>query len=71
VPFPGTSAAAPHVAGVMAQLKSSFPDLPREHLIKALYSNAFDLGELGWDTTYGYGLIDAVKAFQALFETNQ
>lgn len=71
VPFPGTSAAAPHVAGVIAQLMSSFPDIPREQLISVVYSNAFDLGEPGWDPTYGYGLIDAVKAFQALFETSQ
>lgn len=69
VPFPGTSAAAPHVAGVIAQLLSSFPDVSRDDLIKALYSNAFDLGEPGWDPTYGYGLIDAVKAFQYLLES--
>ena len=68
VPFPGTSAAAPHVAGVIAQLLSSFPDVSRDDLMQALYSNAFDLGEPGWDPAYGYGLIDAVKAFQYLFE---
>ncbi len=68
VPFPGTSAAAPHVAGVIAQLLSSFPDVSRDDLLQALYSNAFDLGEPGWDPAYGYGLIDAVKAFQYLFE---
>lgn len=71
VPFPGTSAAAPHVAGVIAQLLSSFPDISREQLIPVLYSSAFDLGEPGWDPTYGYGLIDAVKAFQVLSETSQ
>lgn len=68
VPFPGTSAAAPHVAGVLAQLLSSFPDVSRDELIAALYANAFDLGEPGWDPTYGYGLIDAIKTFQALLE---
>jgi subtilisin family serine protease len=68
VPFPGTSAAAPHVAGVIAQLLSSFPDLTRNELTEALYENAFDLGEPGWDPVYGYGLVDAVKSFQALME---
>ena len=68
VPFPGTSAAAPRVAGVIAPLLSPFPDVSRDDLLKALYSNAFDLGEPGWDPTYGYGLIDAVKAFQFLLE---
>ena len=68
VPFPGTSAAAPHVAGVIAQLLSSFPDLTQDELINALYENAFDLGEPGWDPVYGYGLVDAVKSFQALLE---
>jgi hypothetical protein len=33
-----------------------------------LYENAFDLGEPGWDPVYGYGLVDAVKSFQALME---
>ncbi len=68
VPFPGTSAAAPHVAGVIAQLMSSFPHLSRNELVPVLYATAFDLGEPGWDSTYGYGLIDAVKAYQALLE---
>ena len=68
VPFPGTSAAAPHVAGVIAQLWGSFPDLSREELKSAIYSSAFDLGPVGWDETYGYGLIDAVKAYQNIIE---
>lgn len=71
VRFPGTSAAAPHVAGVIAQLLSSFPDISRTELKNALYSNTFDLGDPGWDSTYGYGLIDAVKTFQGLYETRQ
>jgi subtilisin family serine protease len=71
VPFPGTSAAAPHVAGVIAQLIGSFPNFSREEVIQALYTNAFDLGDPGWDPAYGYGLIDAVKSFQALLEANQ
>ncbi|NLV28408.1 MAG: S8 family serine peptidase [Methanomicrobiales archaeon] len=69
VPFPGTSAAAPHVAGVVAQLLSAFPGITRADLTDAIYSSTFDLGYPGWDFTYGYGLIDAVKTFQTLYET--
>lgn len=71
VPFPGTSAAAPHVAGVIAQLLSSFPDISRTELMDAVYANTFDIGESGWDPIYGYGLIDAVKTFQSLYENNR
>lgn len=68
VSFPGTSAAAPHVAGVIAQLWGNFPDVPRDDIKKAIYNSAVDLGSSGWDETYGYGLIDAVRAFQYLSE---
>ena len=68
VPFPGTSAAAPHVAGVIAQILGNFPDVPRDDIKKAIYSSAVDLGASGWDDTYGYGLIDAVRTYQYLYE---
>ncbi len=70
-PFPGTSAAAPHVAGVIAQLWSAFPDVPRDELKQVIYTSADDLGAPGWDETYGYGLLNAERAYRLLFDTNK
>ena len=55
--FYGTSAAAPHVAGAAALVLSAYPDLSREQLIAVLTANARDLGELGPDSTFGYGAL--------------
>jgi serine protease len=63
----GTSMAAPHVAGVVALMKSVNPDLT-----PAIYDNMLasgdltqDLGATGRDNNFGYGLIDAQKAVAA------
>ena len=69
--FPGTSAAAPHVAGVIAQLWSAFPDLSRDDLIHAVYEAADDLGAPGWDATYGYGLLNAERAYRILYDRSR
>ncbi len=69
--FPGTSAAAPHVAGVVAQVRSAFPDVPREDLKQVIYDSADDLGPPGWDETYGYGLLNAERAYRILYERNK
>jgi hypothetical protein len=66
--FPGTSAAAPHVAGVIAQVWSAFPDIPRDQLKQVIYDSCDDLGAPGWDETYGYGLLNAERAYRVLFE---
>jgi hypothetical protein len=66
--FPGTSAAAPHVAGVVAQLWSAFPDTPRDDLKQIIYDTCDDLGAPGWDETYGYGLLNAERAYRVLFD---
>jgi subtilisin family serine protease len=57
----GTSMATPHVAGAAALLYANGvrdPDGIRE----ALTSTARDLGEKGWDSAYGSGLLDPVAA---------
>jgi hypothetical protein len=63
-PFFGTSAAAPHVAGVAALLKGGFTT-PLE-IIDALKSSAVDLGNPGADNTFGAGRLDAFAAAQQL-----
>lgn len=60
--FGGTSAACPQVAGVTALILSLRPDLTECEVRNILYSTARDLGDTGWDSTYGYGLVDAYAA---------
>ena len=58
----GTSFAAPHVAGTMALLRQATPNASVTDLEQAITDTAADLGSVGADNTYGYGLIDAVAA---------
>ena len=53
--FGGTSAAAPHVAGAAALLKSANPSLSRDDLWNALVEATVDLGAPGKDDSTGYG----------------
>ena len=62
----GTSFSTPHVSGVMALLLSAFPETPVRALEMALQESATDLGTLGEDNTYGYGLVDSLSAFNYL-----
>ena len=59
-PFSGTSASAPHVAAVVAQIWGANPSMTPAQVRSALYSSAVDLGTAGRDTTYGYGRADAL-----------
>jgi PKD repeat protein len=59
-PFYGTSAAAPHVAAVVAQIWGAHPTLSAAQVRSALYTSAVDLGATGKDTTFGYGRADAL-----------
>lgn len=71
--FNGTSAAAPHVAGVAALLYSLNPDLTREEVADAIeqsaqkvgsytYSNTTGRPNGNWNSEMGYGLLDAAAA---------
>jgi serine protease AprX len=62
----GTSLSAPHVAGVMALLLSAFPETRVEALEAVLKKSAFDLGSIGPDNSYGYGLVNAEASFNLL-----
>ncbi len=66
----GTSMAAPHVSGVVALMKSIYPDMTPdifETLLAAEYLTQ-DIGDTGRDNSFGYGLIDAYKAVVAAQE---
>jgi len=57
----GTSMACPHATGTVALILAKAAHTPAE--VKAiLQSTAKDLGSTGWDSTYGYGRIDAYAA---------
>jgi serine protease len=62
----GTSMATPHVAGIVALIWSLAPDATAERVREAITSSAQDLGTPGFDSTYGFGLIDALAAGRAL-----
>lgn len=61
--YEGTSMAAPHVAAAAALLKSAGVDDPDE-IRNALAATAWDRGSAGYDTSYGYGVIDAEAALE-------
>ncbi|MEM1321706.1 MAG: S8 family serine peptidase [Bacteroidota bacterium] len=75
-PATGTSAAAPGVAGVLAQLYQAYRELndgnePESALMKACILNtADDLGPKGPDFSYGWGRINARRALGILEQKN-
>lgn len=71
--FFGTSAAAPHAAGVAALLLEAKPDATPELIYQALEQTAIDLDDpftpgedIGFDFGSGFGLIQADLALEAL-----
>lgn len=64
--FFGTSAAAPHAAGVAALLKQAVPSLTASQIYSTLQSTALDMGAAGYDFDTGFGLIQADKALAAV-----
>lgn len=67
--FGGTSAACPQVAGVAALMLSANPDLTEAQVRSTLQNTARDLGASGFDNTYGYGLVNASAAVNAILPT--
>jgi bacillopeptidase F len=62
----GTSFAAPHASGALALLAGAFPEASVADLEAALLATTADLGVAGADNSYGYGLVDALGAWERL-----
>ncbi|MCA9310407.1 MAG: S8 family serine peptidase, partial [Phycisphaerales bacterium] len=61
----GTSFASPYAAGVAALVISANPSLTVDEVEQILYSTAVDKGVAGYDTTFGWGFINAYNAVLA------
>jgi len=68
--FQGTSMASPHVAGVAALLIENGNATTPSEIKSALQETAQDLGVDGWDSTFGWGLVDAYTALNWASEPN-
>ena len=75
--FGGTSAACPHAAGVAALIRSKYPELTADQVVKIMelsakkvrsdlyvYQNDSIHTDGGWNEEVGYGLIDAGAAIK-------
>lgn len=58
----GSSFAAPHAAGAMALLRGAYPGATLGELESALIDSGVDMGELGPDDVYGFGVINVAGA---------
>jgi subtilisin family serine protease len=65
-PFFGTSAAAPHAAGVAALVKSAKPSATGAQIFNALTGTALDIRAVGIDRDSGYGIVMAPAAVNAI-----
>ena len=60
----GTSMSAPHIAGTAALILQKNPGYTVQDVKNAFYSTAVDLGDVGYDSLYGWGRVDAYAAVQ-------
>lgn len=63
-PFFGTSAAAPHAAGIAALVKAARPDYTPDQVKTAIRASALDSMATGVDRDSGYGIAMATRAVQ-------
>ena len=68
--FGATSASCAEVSGIAALMLSVNSNLTTTQVRDALRSTATDLGATGFDTTYGYGLVNAAKAVLSVMSLN-
>lgn len=64
--YDGTSMATPHVSAVAALVWSSKPTATNAEIRQVLRDTAEDLGTAGRDNYYGYGLVQAKAAIDAI-----
>lgn len=62
----GTSFSAPMVSGVAALIRSIRPTMTAREITNYLNFTATDLGSAGFDTGYGFGMLNATRALQAV-----
>jgi len=60
----GTSMAAPHVTGALGLLFERFPYLDNAQVRDVLLTTATDLGAVGVDDVYGWGMMNLAKAIE-------
>ncbi|MCE9616416.1 MAG: S8 family serine peptidase [Lentisphaerae bacterium] len=65
----GTSFASPYAAGVAALVLSVNPGLSAGGVDQVMSNSAVDLGTAGYDTTFGYGFVNAYGAVRAATTT--
>ncbi len=58
----GTSFSAPITAGVAALVIAAQPGLSGRQVMQVIIDSCDDLGATGWDSTYGWGRLNAQKA---------
>jgi len=64
--FDGTSMATPHVSAVAALVWSYFPTCTGAQIRTSLIKSVIDLGAVGRDVKYGYGLVQAKAAYDRI-----
>lgn len=67
--FNGTSAACPQVSGVAALMLSINPALTEAQVVNILRNTATDMGNAGFDNTFGFGRLNAQAAIQQVVPT--
>jgi thermitase len=60
----GTSFSSPIAAGIIAMGRAKNPSLSALNVVNSLGNYTDDLGEVGYDTMYGFGIINANKLVQ-------
>ncbi|MCP3903411.1 MAG: S8 family serine peptidase [Planctomycetes bacterium] len=61
----GTSMSTPHLNGVAALVRQACPALSVQQVKQILHDTAVDLGAVGDDDDYGWGMVDAFEAVNA------
>ena len=58
----GSSYSTPVVTGIAALLREAHPEMTNDQFKEILKASCWDLGDEGYDTTFGWGLVQAPKA---------